>query len=85
MAETIDKLFWAIARKYGENGEIPLKLLKIFLDYTFLTPGERSEQGAYQTFTGSKWCRGEVVPSHSAAKCGCNSLLLGLGTPFSQG
>ena len=36
MAETIDKLFWDIARKYGKNGEIPLKFFKRFLDDIFL-------------------------------------------------
>ena len=36
MAETIDDKFWAIAKKYGENGEIPLKYFKRFLDDIFL-------------------------------------------------
>ena len=30
--ETIDKIVWDIARKCGENGKIPLKYIKRFLD-----------------------------------------------------
>ena len=36
ITETIHKLFWNIARKYGGNGEIPLKYFKRFLDDIFL-------------------------------------------------
>ena len=36
MARKIDKKFWEIAEKYMENGIIPLKFMKRFLDDLFL-------------------------------------------------
>ena len=36
MAKTIDGQFWKISEKYTENGSIPLKFMKRFLDDIFL-------------------------------------------------